>query len=294
MSVELTTKTGNVAVLAPEGDLDLYSSGDLKDRVVALWHEGCSGIICDLANVDYIDSSGIGVLLYIFTGCQKRKLPARFAAVTPSVMKTLELTNLESFLPLSPTVDEALEKIPTDSEATDRRKSERRGIEVDGSSSLLNREGMTHRVFNIDISHVRRLSNLIAQQAPQEIREINMLEQQISELIKNAVRHGNKNDPNKSVYIWFSFDAWRARLIVEDEGEGFQNIEEWNEFYRKRTECYQRGDYEEMLNYLQFRTAESSEDDGGNALFAAIEYWNDGIVFNDARNAVAVQRSFRS
>jgi hypothetical protein len=149
-------------------------------------------------------------------------------------------------------------------------------------------------VFNIDISYVRRLSNLIAQQAPQEIREINMLEQQISELIKNAVRHGNKNDPNKSVYIWFSFDAWRARLIVEDEGEGFQNIEEWNEFYRKRTECYQRGDYEEMLNYLQFRTAESSEDDGGNALFAAIEYWNDGIVFNDARNAVAVQRSFRS
>jgi hypothetical protein len=79
---------------------------------------------------------------------------------------------------------------------------------------------------------------------------------------------------------------------VQDEGEGFKRLEEWNEFNRKRNECFKKQDFEEMAQYVSFVTAESDENDGGNALFAAVEYWDAGLVFNSRKNCVAAAKRF--
>ena len=36
----------------------------------------------------------------------------------------------------------------------------------------------------------------------------------------------------------------------------------------------------------------SDEEDGGNSLIAALEYWNGGMIFNDTKNKVGVVRWF--
>ena len=77
-----------------------------------------------------------------------------------------------------------------------------------------------------------------------------------------------------------SFSDDSARLIVQDEGQGFKRLEEWNEFNRRRTECFQRQDFEQMAEFVSFITPDSDEHDSGNALFAALEYWDGGVVFN--------------
>ncbi len=163
---------------------------------------------------------------------------------------------------------------------------------IDPESSILKTDGMFYKEFPSDFRQIRYFTLLVVQKAPPEIKEINLLEQQISEIIKNAVKHGNKNNPNKKIRIWYSFDTEKAHLIVEDEGEGFQGIEEWNEFNRKRQECFQRQDYEELGKYVAFTTPESDEYDGGNALFAAVEYWDAGVVFNEKRNKIGVLKRF--
>lgn len=170
--------------------------------------------------------------------------------------------------------------------------SETKEILVNGSSPLFDREGLFFKEFPSDYRQVRFFSMLIAQKAPAEIKEINLLEQQISELIKNAVRHGNGKDPLKKIRIWASFSREHAHIIVEDEGAGFQRIEEWNDFNRKRNLCFANQNFEELEKYFSFRTVDSTEEDGGNALFAALEYWDGGIVFNETRNAVAVYKNF--
>lgn len=163
---------------------------------------------------------------------------------------------------------------------------------ADGNHPLFDTSGMFYKEFPSDFRQVRFYSLLIIQKAPAEIREINLLEQQVSELIKNAVRHGNKMDSSKKVRVWASFSTTHAHLIVQDEGEGFQNLEKWNEFNRKRVESFEKQDFETLEKYFAFKTENSSEDDGGNALFAAVEYWDGGVVFNDKRNAVAVYKHF--
>ncbi|MDC7220948.1 MAG: ATP-binding protein [Spirochaetales bacterium] len=163
-------------------------------------------------------------------------------------------------------------------------------ITVSDEHPLLNREGMFYKEFPSDYRQIRYFTLLIVQKAPAEIKEINLLEQQISEIIKNAVKHGNKCDKNKKIKVWFYFSNDEARIIVEDEGEGFAKIHEWNDFHRNRQECLRNDDYERLANYVAYTTEESDDNDGGNALFAAVEYWNEGVVYTNKANCIGVGR----
>src|SRR5271157_1300665 len=97
---------------------------------------------------------------------------------------------------------------------------ESRAIVVNEASRLFNRTGMFYKSFPSDFRQIRYFTLMVVQKAPIEIKEINLLEQQISELIKNAVKHGNKGDLKKNIQVWFSFSDESARLIVQDEGKG--------------------------------------------------------------------------
>lgn len=166
-------------------------------------------------------------------------------------------------------------------------------LRVDENDALFDKTNMLYKEFPSDFRQIRYFTLLIVQSAPLEIKEINLLEQQISEVIKNAVKHGNKCDINKKVSVWYSFSPTHAHLIVEDEGEGFKDLEKWNEFNRKRLNCLHDQNYEDLANYVSFRTLDSDDQDGGNALFAALEYWNGGFVFNEKRNGVAMLKKFQ-
>jgi hypothetical protein len=165
-------------------------------------------------------------------------------------------------------------------------------LRADGSDPLFDKTNMLYKEFPSDFRQIRYFTLLIVQSAPLEIKEINLLEQQISEIIKNAVKHGNECDLNKKVRVWYSFSSTHAHLIVEDEGSGFKDLEKWNDFNKKRLECLYQQDFEHLGSYVSFRTTKSDEQDGGNALFAALEYWNGGFVYNEKRNGVAMLKKY--
>ena len=167
-----------------------------------------------------------------------------------------------------------------------------REIIVDGNHELFNKTNMFYKEFNSDFRQIRFFTLLIIQQAPAQLSEMKLLEQQVGELVSNAIKHGNRRDPKKKVKVWYYFDIEKAHVIVEDEGEGFQDIERWNYFNKKRTEYFESKDFEQMKDFLAYRTPKSEENDGGNALFAALEYWNGGFIFNKERNAVAALRYY--
>lgn len=161
---------------------------------------------------------------------------------------------------------------------------------IDENSVLFFTRHMRYVEFPSDISRVREYSASIIAHVPDVYSDSELLEQQICELLKNAVKHGNKNDIRKKVNVWFRFTPLRAHLIVEDEGDGFEAIEQWNAFNRQREEYLLSGNFEKIMEYSSFKTAKSDDEDAGNALFAALEYWNGGVVFNEKRNTIAVLR----
>jgi hypothetical protein len=169
---------------------------------------------------------------------------------------------------------------------------EAKEIKVDENSPLFEKTGMLHKEFPSDFRQIRYFTLLIVQSAPPDIKEINLLEQQISEIIKNAVKHGNKCDPEKKIRVWYSFSPEHAHIIVEDEGPGFHDLEKWNEFNHKRQSLLEGNDFEALSEYVSYRGERADDNDGGNALFAALEYWDGGFVFNSKRNCVSVLKRF--
>ena len=115
-------------------------------------------------------------------------------------------------------------------------------LRSDGSDALFDKTNMLYKEFPSDFRQIRYFTLLIVQSAPLEIKEINLLEQQISEVIKNAVKHGNDCDINKKVHIWYSFSPSHAHIIVEDEGEGFKDLEKWNELVEMTEDDFENED----------------------------------------------------
>lgn len=111
MELKVTQISSDITSIALEGEMDLYNSHKLKELVAEMYETNPHALILDFQELSYIDSSGISVLLYIFTQSKKKGLPLRFIHVHGSVRKVIELTSLLSFFPIAESLDEALAAI---------------------------------------------------------------------------------------------------------------------------------------------------------------------------------------
>jgi hypothetical protein len=166
-----------------------------------------------------------------------------------------------------------------------------RKLIVDENNELFDAQGMKYMEFKSDFSKIREYSAKILENCPEQFLEGNLLEQQLAEIIKNGIKHGNKCDLSKKLKVWYDLRQ-RVRFIVEDEGEGFKRLDEWNGFYRKRQTALYNRDFDLFLQLASYRGPESDENDGGNSLVAALEFWNGGMIYNDAKNKIGVVRWF--
>lgn len=166
-----------------------------------------------------------------------------------------------------------------------------RKLIVDDRNELFDAQGMRFVEFGSDFGRIREYAATILRDCPPAFLEGNLLEQQLSEIIKNGIKHGNRGDKSKRLRIWYDLRN-RARFIVEDEGAGFSDLDAWNEFYRKRQTALYEEDFDTFLSLASYRGPRSDDTDGGNSLVAALEYWNGGMIYNAARNKVGVVRWF--
>jgi hypothetical protein len=166
-----------------------------------------------------------------------------------------------------------------------------RKLIVDENNELFDAQGMKYIEFKSDFSKIREHSAKILEDCPAQFLEDGLLEQQLSEIIKNGIKHGNKCDVSKKLKVWYDLRR-RVRFIVKDDGEGFKRLEEWNDFYTKRQTALCARDFDLFLKLSSYRGPESDESDGGNSLIAALEFWNGGMIYNEAKNKVGVIRWF--
>lgn len=166
-----------------------------------------------------------------------------------------------------------------------------RKLIVDDRNELFNAQGMKYVQYASDLALVRHYAAEILMGCDERFREENLLEQQLSELIKNAIKHGNQSNPEKKIRVWYDLRN-RARFIVEDEGQGFTNLDSWNEFFNLRQKALYEQDFDTFLTLASYRGPHSDETDGGNSLITALEYWNGGMIYNGKRNKVGVIRWF--
>jgi anti-anti-sigma factor len=100
-----------VPVLSLQGELDIASSSDLPTRLVGLAQASPPRLVVDLADLSFIDSSGVNALVETARAVQLDGGSIAFAAATPQVGRVLELVRLQDVVPLEPTVPSALARV---------------------------------------------------------------------------------------------------------------------------------------------------------------------------------------
>ncbi|MFP4363664.1 MAG: anti-sigma factor antagonist [Spirochaetia bacterium] len=104
-------KNAETYIIDVNGEMDLYNSYKLKELVMKMLEKKVEKFVINLENVDYIDSSGIGALIYICSTIKKMNLKLIIANIHGSVKKVIELTKLMGYFPIANSIDEALEKV---------------------------------------------------------------------------------------------------------------------------------------------------------------------------------------
>ena len=99
---------GTHVVLAPEGKFNLVAAPRFKAQIDDLVAAGKSRLVVDLHAVDFIDSSGLGVLIGGLKSARQHGGDLRIALAGDQVRAVLKLTNLDRILTPYATLDEAL------------------------------------------------------------------------------------------------------------------------------------------------------------------------------------------
>jgi anti-sigma B factor antagonist len=109
VDLTLNTRTqGEHTVLEVAGEVDVYTAPGLRDRVSDLLDGGQHQLIIDLGGVEFLDSTGLGVLV---AGLNRaREVGGSMSLVCPQerVLKLFRITGLDEVFTVHGTVDEAL------------------------------------------------------------------------------------------------------------------------------------------------------------------------------------------
>jgi anti-sigma B factor antagonist len=109
--MELTLSTRTVAghqVLEVTGEIDVYTAPQLRERLISLVDDGARWIVVDLGRVEFLDSTGLGVLV----GALKRLRGAggglALVCAQERLLKIFRITGLDRVFTLYGSVDAAV------------------------------------------------------------------------------------------------------------------------------------------------------------------------------------------
>ena len=94
------TKEGGETVLALAGELDLYTSARLRERLSDLTHGARPRIVVDLSELTFVDSTGLGTLVTALKRLRDVGGDMAIRAPTPATRRVIEISGLRHVIPV--------------------------------------------------------------------------------------------------------------------------------------------------------------------------------------------------
>ncbi|MFG2129698.1 STAS domain-containing protein [Streptomyces sp. NPDC048751] len=90
-------------------EVDYDNAADIGARCEDLLKEGCATLVLDASDVQYLDSSGVGMIITLSRALDDRAGTLRLAALSDHYQQVWRILGLETLLPVFRTVQAALD-----------------------------------------------------------------------------------------------------------------------------------------------------------------------------------------
>jgi len=110
--VDLTLATrdeGDRTVVEVGGEIDVYTAPKLREQLVDLVNAGRYHIVVDMEGVEFLDSTGLGVLVGGLKRVRAHDGSLRLVCTQERILKIFRITGLTKVFPIHDTVAEAVD-----------------------------------------------------------------------------------------------------------------------------------------------------------------------------------------
>ena len=108
MDLSLSTREdAGTLVVDIGGEIDVYTSPKLRERLVGLVGEGARRLVVDLEDVEFIDSTGLGVLVGVLKRIRARDGVMSLVCSQDGLLRVFRITGLENVFSIYSSVDDA-------------------------------------------------------------------------------------------------------------------------------------------------------------------------------------------
>ena len=109
MELTLEHRTqGDVTVLDVGGEVDVYTAPKLREKLVELVSDGHYNIVVDMTKVEFLDSTGLGVLVGGLKRVRSHNGGLELVCNQERILKIFRITGLTKVFPIHDTLEEAL------------------------------------------------------------------------------------------------------------------------------------------------------------------------------------------
>jgi anti-sigma B factor antagonist len=112
VDLTLSTRTqGDRTIVEVGGEIDVYTAPKLRERLVDLVTAGNYHLIVDMEGVEFLDSTGLGVLVGGLKRVRAHDGSLRLVCTQERILKIFRITGLTKVFPIHSTVEEAVEAV---------------------------------------------------------------------------------------------------------------------------------------------------------------------------------------
>jgi anti-sigma B factor antagonist len=109
VDLSLSTRTeGDRTIIEVGGEIDVYTAPRLREQLVDLVADGKYHLVVDMERVDFLDSTGLGVLVGGLKRVRAHDGSLRLVCTQERILKIFRITGLTKVFPIHSSVDEAV------------------------------------------------------------------------------------------------------------------------------------------------------------------------------------------
>ena len=100
-------KVGSHSVVDVKGEIDVYTAPKLREKLIELVSEGSYDVVVNLEGVDFLDSTGLGVLVGALKRVKAHDGSLALICTQDKILKIFKITGLTKVFPIHESVEDA-------------------------------------------------------------------------------------------------------------------------------------------------------------------------------------------